>query len=133
MKAVPFVLCALLGAAHAQPVDPYAAPPPPPPPQQQQAAPLRAALMERFDRDHDGRLDPVERKQAIKALRKLERNLARQQMRDARRAARLRRVIRRYDLDGDGNVGPGEIPPDVARRLRRFDRNGDGWVDDRDF
>ena len=89
--------------------------------------------MERFDRDHDGRLDPVERKQAIKALRKLERKLERQQMRDARRAARLRRVIRRYDLDGDGNVGPGEIPPDVARRLRRFDRNGDGWVDDRDF
>jgi hypothetical protein len=129
MKAAPFVLCALLGVAHAQPVDPYAAPPPP----QQQAAPLRAALMERFDRDHDGRLDPVERKHAIKALRKLERKLARQQMRDARRAARLRRVIRRYDLDGDGNVGPGEIPPDVARRLRRFDRNGDGWVDDRDF
>ncbi len=133
MKAVPFVLCTLLagGVAHAQPVDPYARPAPAAAPRA--PSPLRAALLARFDRDHDGRLDPVERRHAIHALRRLARKLAHQQMRDARRAAKLRRVIERYDLDGDGNVGPGEIPPDVARRLRRFDRNGDGWVDDRDF
>jgi len=132
MKAAPFVLCTLLagGVAHAQPVDPYA---PAPVAAPHQEAPLRAALLERFDRNHDGRLDPVERKHAIHALRKIARKLAREERRDARRAARLRGVIRRYDVDGDGNVGPCEIPPNVARRLRRFDRNGDGWVDDADF
>jgi hypothetical protein len=131
MKAVPFVLAALLSGAvaHADPVDPYAGPPP----AAQPRAPLRAALLERFDANHDGRLEPRERRHAIQTLRKLARNLARQQMRDARRAARLRGVIRRYDADGDGNVGPGEAPPAVQQRLRRLDRNRDGWVDDADF
>lgn len=139
MKAVPFVLATLLagGLAHAQPVDPYGpyapAPAPVAAPAPHPAGPLRAALLARFDRDHDGRLDPAERRHAIRALRRIERRLARDQMREARRDAKLRAVIRRYDADGDGNVGPGEIPPNVARRLRRFDRNRDGWVDDRDF
>jgi Ca2+-binding EF-hand superfamily protein len=129
MKAVPFVLAMALagGVASAQPVDPYA--PQPPQPREQ----LRAELLARFDRDHDGRLDPRERKHAIKTLRRMARQLPREQMRDARRAARLRAVIRRYDADGDGNVGPGEMPPELARKLRRLDRNGDGWVDDADF
>ncbi len=136
MKAAPFVLAVLLagGAAHAQPVDPYAAPPPAQPaPATHPMRPLRAALIAAFDRDGDGRLDRAERQQAIRTFRRLVRRLVRQQMRDARRAARLRGVIRRYDLDGDGNVGPAEAPPALQRRLRKLDRNGDGWVDDADF
>ena len=39
------------------------------------------------------------------------------------------KIIRKYDLDHDGNVDAGEMPPAVGAKLRRFDRNGDGWVD----
>ncbi len=132
MKAVPFVLAALLagGVAHAQPVDPY---PPAPPVATRPIRPLRAAVIAAFDRDGDGRLDAAERHQAIRALRRVVRRLAHQQLRARARAARLRGVIQRYDLDGDGNVGPAEAPPALQRRLRRLDRNRDGWVDDRDF
>ena len=134
MKAVPFVLATLLagGVAHAQPVDPYAQPAPAQV-QPQPRAPLRAALLDRFDTNHDGRLEARERRHAIKALRKLERHLARQQMRDARRAQRLNRIIQRYDANGDGVVGPDEAPPRVQQRLRKLDRNHDGWVDNADF
>jgi Ca2+-binding EF-hand superfamily protein len=90
---------------------------------------LRRMLVERFDRNHDGRLEPGERRHAVRALRRLERKLARQDRRDAR----LRKVIRKYDLDGDGNVGPGEMPPAMAKRLRHLDHDGNGWVDDADF
>ena len=45
----------------------------------------------------------------------------------------MRQAIRRYDLNGDGNVDPGEMPPAAAERLRRLDRDGDGWVDERNF
>jgi Ca2+-binding EF-hand superfamily protein len=90
---------------------------------------LRQAILERFDRNHDGRLEPRERRQAVKALRKLARKLARDERRAERGQRRADRLIQRYDLNGDGNVGPGEIPPNVARKLRRLDRNGDGWVD----
>ncbi len=54
-------------------------------------------------------------------------------MRRERKAQRLRQVIRRYDLNGDGNVDANEMPPGVARRLQKLDRNGDGWVDDADL
>ena len=140
MKSVALAFATLLvaaGVASAQPADPYGGPMPPPPaqvrPQRPEMAALRAALLARFDRDHDGRLEPRERRAAARALRRLARQLDRQAMRQARRDARLGAVIRRYDLDGDGNVGPGEMPPDMARRLRRLDRNRDGWVDESDF
>ena len=42
-------------------------------------------------------------------------------------------MIEHYDLNGDGRVGPGEMPPAMARKLRHLDRNGDGWVDNADF
>jgi EF hand len=45
----------------------------------------------------------------------------------------LRQTIRRYDLNGDGNVDPSEMPPAAAQRMRPMDRNGDGWVDENDF
>jgi hypothetical protein len=73
------------------------------------ADPARPRLRDRFDLNHDGRLDPAERA--------------------AMRAFIYARLLRRFDLDGDGRLSPGEVPPRIAARLRRFDRNGDGWVD----
>ncbi|HEX3766390.1 MAG TPA: EF-hand domain-containing protein [Kofleriaceae bacterium] len=97
---------------------------------------LRQALMERFDRNHDGRLDPEERRHAIHALRRMARRMEVQDRRDergaARREERMRELVRRYDRNGDGVVGPDEMPPGLARRLQRLDRNGDGWLDERD-
>lgn len=131
------VLALAAPSAGAQPFDPYAPPPAPLPVAArtgQHVAPLRAAVVERFDRNHDGRLGPQERRQAIRALRRLARNLARQDrnMRkiERRGAARRHALEQRYDADGDGVVGPGELPPPVADKLRRKDRNRDGWVDD---
>ncbi len=95
-------------------------------------APLRAALLARFDHNHDGQLQPQERRQAIRALRRLTRKLAREQQGAARRVGRERELIQRFDVDGDGDVGPGELPPELADRMRPLDRNGDGWVDDAD-
>jgi len=128
---------------------------------------LRQLLLERFDRNRDGRLDPEERRHAIRALRRLARRMElrdrgsdrsydrgsdrsydrgsdrsyergtdraaeRAADRAARRDARMRELVRRYDRNGDGVVGPDEMPPGVARRLQRLDRNGDGWLDERD-
>lgn len=86
---------------------------------------LRRVLIERFDANGDGRLEPRERQRAMRALRKL-------QHRMAMRTHKLRRLIERFDRDGDGNLGPGELPPRAAEKLRRFDRNGDGWIDRQD-
>jgi Ca2+-binding EF-hand superfamily protein len=139
MKAVPFIVFAILALTGAARADEYAGPPPPPAMQRPQRpmGPLRAALLERFDANHDGRLEPNERRHAMRALRRMERQLARgdRQQRRALRAERrqLRQTIRRYDLNGDGNVDPSEMPPGAADRMRRMDRNGDGWVDERDF
>jgi hypothetical protein len=93
---------------------------------------FRQMLLQRFDHNGDGKLEPRERKQAIRALRQMARQLARQERRAEREGRIQRRVIRKYDLDGDGNVDPNEMPPGMARRMRRMDRNGDGWVDQAD-
>jgi hypothetical protein len=144
MKVVPFILSAMLALAGVASADEYDGPPPGAGQPMAQPGPgrmmrprgeLRQELLDRFDQNHDGRLEPNERRQAIRALRRMERQLARgggQQAARAARRARLRQVIRRYDLNGDGNVDQGEMPPDMARRLRPLDRNGDGWVDQRD-
>ena len=100
-----------------------------PPPRAQRRAVLRQMIIQRFDRNHDGQLGPVERRQAARALRRLARMLMRQQQGGRRMR---QRIINKYDLNGDGNVGPGEMPPAMAKRLRRLDRNGDGWLDERD-
>ena len=84
---------------------------------------LRRALVEQFDRDGDGRLNPRERRQAARALRRMAKRMGEN---------RRQRLIQKYDLDGDGNLGPGELPPRVQQKLRRLDRNGDGWLDQRD-
>lgn len=51
-------------------------------------APLRAAILERFDRDGDGRLNRAERRHAIRALRRMTRKMARQEQKAERRARR---------------------------------------------
>ncbi|TMQ11640.1 MAG: hypothetical protein E6J90_34080 [Deltaproteobacteria bacterium] len=104
---------------------------------------LHQLLLERFDRNHDGHLEPQERRRAIRALRRLARRLAMQERRAEyrgdpqerraeRRDARNRALLQRFDRNGDGVVTPDEMPPGMARRLRRADRNGDGSLDDRD-
>ena len=121
MKLAALALVTTLGlggAAYAEPARP---------PDQ-----LQQALLDRFDRNHDGRLEPQERRRAIRALRRLTRRMARQERRAEMRDARRQALIRRFDRNGDGVVGPEEMPPGLARRLRPLDRNGDGWLDDRD-
>ena len=148
MKLVPFFVTAMLaltGVAHADdvqgpddqgPADPFAQTFDQPGPRErprhhQQSPELRRLLVERFDANGDGRLEPRERRHAVRALRKLERKLARQD--GDMRGRRLQKLIRKYDMNGDGNVGPGEMPPAMAKRMRRMDRNGDGWVDQSDL
>jgi Ca2+-binding EF-hand superfamily protein len=130
MKVVPFIVAAMLALAGVASADEYSGPLPP----QRPMTPLRAGMLERFDANHDGRLEPNERRHAMRALRRMERQLARGQRRRLRAERRqLRRTIRRYDLNGDGNVDPSEMPPAAAQRMRPMDRNGDGWVDENDF
>lgn len=103
MKLVTLVLVAALGGAAA--ADPYPAPyggPPPgvqvggPPPGAQvgigvERVPPRVAfrqmLLERFDRNHDGVLEPRERRHAAKALRRMAKRLARGERAERRQQA----------------------------------------------
>lgn len=107
---------------------------------------FRQLLLERFDDNHDGRLQPQERRRAIRTLRRLARRLAMQDRAErygARHGARhgvrqgerhggRARGVYRFDENRDGVVSPEEMPPGAARRLRRFDVNRDGWLDERD-
>ena len=45
---------------------------------------MHRALLDRFDRNHDGRLEPRERRQAARALRRMAQKLARQERRQGR-------------------------------------------------
>jgi len=97
---------------------------------------LRRALMEQFDANGDGRLGPRERMRAARVLRRIEQRLASPQgQRGGRggRAGQYQRFMQRYDVNGDGQVGPREVPRGAADRLRRFDRDGDGWVEPREL
>ncbi|HEY5945344.1 MAG TPA: EF-hand domain-containing protein [Kofleriaceae bacterium] len=119
LAAVLLVL-GVSGAAHAD----DGPPPPQQPPAAAQRGQFRQLLLQRFDRNHDGRLEPRERRQAAKALHRLAAKLMRGDMRQQRQ----RKFIRRFDLDHDGNVGPGEMPPGLADEMRPLDRDGDGWL-----
>jgi len=57
----------------------------------------------------------------------------RRERRQLRRERRIQKIIRKYDLNHDGVVDQGELPPRLARRLARLDRNGDGWIDQADL
>ena len=85
---------------------------------------LRQLLLQRFDRNHDGHLDMRERRQAARALYRLANKMARMDMKQQRR----RQFIQRFDCDGDGNVGPNEMPPGLANEMRPLDRDGNGWL-----
>jgi hypothetical protein len=95
----------------------------------QRPRPLKQLLLQKFDRNHDGKLGPRERKHAAKALHKLARRL--ENAPDGNdRGQKRQKFIRRFDINGDGNVGPGEMPPALADELRPLDRDGDGWLQD---
>ena len=49
-----------------------------------QGGELRAAIIARFDRNHDGVLEPQERRRAIRALRRIARRMAREERRTER-------------------------------------------------
>jgi hypothetical protein len=98
-----------------------------------QGRPLRAAVKQQFDTNHDGRLEPRERRQAARALKRLAKRMERAQGRGQGRKGRHAKLIRRFDLDGDGNLGPGEVPPAIANELRPLDRDGDGWLQDNEL
>ncbi|MBL0215971.1 MAG: hypothetical protein IPQ07_19085 [Myxococcales bacterium] len=156
MKLLTFVLAGLLGgtqlAAADDLSDPYAgsAPEgsyeqaPPQAPVQgprrggqrgRRGAQLRQLLVQRFDANGDGRLEGRERRQAARALRQLAKRFSQggqRGQRGQRGGNGRQKLIQKYDLDHDGNVGPGELPPRVQQGLRRMDRNGDGWVDQGD-
>ena len=80
MKTVLLAFLVMTGMAAADPM-PQPAPIPvqggvmvPIPPREQ----LRAAVLARFDKNHDGVLEPKERRHAAKALRRMARRLARE-------------------------------------------------------
>src|SRR3569832_2229873 len=74
-------------------------------------------MLQRFDMHHAGRLEPRERRSA---------------KREHRHERKMRKLIRKYDLNHDGFVDQGEMPPRMARKLRRWDTNHDGRVDGAD-
>jgi hypothetical protein len=103
MKLAGLLLIACIGTASAQGYNgpPGAMPMPMPPPGAMpmpppgavvgvgvQAVPpgvaFRQMILERFDRNHDGRLGPRERRQAARALRRMAKKLARADRRDGR-------------------------------------------------
>jgi hypothetical protein len=94
----------------------------------QQKRPLRQFLLQKFDRNHDGKLQPRERKQAAKVLHKLAKRLAKADAKAGHRGQRRQKFIDRFDMNQDGNIGPGEMPPALADELRPLDRDGDGWL-----
>jgi hypothetical protein len=137
MKLAMLVLVGLLGATQIAAADDQREPQQQPQPQR--GMKMRRMLIEQFDRDGDGRLDQRERMRASRALRRMSMRLGQgkrgqqgQQGQRGNRQMRRQKLIQKYDLDGDGNLGPGELPPRVQQRLRRMDRNGDGWLDQRD-
>jgi hypothetical protein len=120
MKLAGFVAVLLLsGTAYADDLQP-----PPQRAQRAQRGQLRAMLLQNFDKNHDGRLGPRERRHAAKKLRRLAAKMMRRDMRQQRQ----HKFVERFDRDGDGDVGPGEMPPGLADELRPLDRDGDGWL-----
>ena len=89
MKLTGLVLVLLVGTASAQGYDgPPGAMPPPAIGIGVQRVPPRVAfrqmIIERFDANHDGQLEPRERRHAARALRKLAKRMARGERRQGR-------------------------------------------------
>ena len=84
MKLAGLLLVLLVGTASAQG---YNGPPPQVGIGLERVPPrvaFRQMIVERFDANHDGRLEPRERRHAAKALRKLAKRMARGERRQAR-------------------------------------------------
>ncbi|CAN5912648.1 hypothetical protein BH11MYX3_BH11MYX3_13200 [soil metagenome] len=126
MKLAIALLAGLLGVTSIASADDA------PPRQDRGRAEIRQLLLQRFDQNGDGRLEGRERKRAARALRRMAKQLGNDQQGQAGRGGRRAKLIQKYDLDHDGNLGPGELPPRVQQRMRRMDRNRDGWVDQGD-
>jgi hypothetical protein len=109
--ALALVSFAGICAAEPGPADPYG----PNPARTDQRR--HQMMLQRFDVNQDGRLEPRERRIAKRELR---------------HERKLRKLIKKYDLNHDGVVDQGEMPPRMARKLRRWDTNHDGWVDGAD-
>ena len=93
MKIVAFVVASLLSAGIASADEYYGPPagvlvPAAPMPMPAPRANLRAAILERFDRNGDGRLEPNERRHAIRALRRMTKRMAREERRAEHRRMR---------------------------------------------
>jgi hypothetical protein len=73
-------------------------------------------------------IQPAPRDPARAQMRRI-----RREQRMLRREMRIAKLIRKYDLNHDGVVDRGEMPPRLARRLQRLDRNHDGWLDANDI
>jgi hypothetical protein len=112
--ALALVSFAGLAAADPGPADPYA---PNAERRMERRAERHQMMLQRFDVNRDGRLEPRERRIAKRELR---------------HERKLRKLIKKYDLDHNGVVDQGEMPPRMARKLRRWDTNQDGWVDGAD-
>jgi hypothetical protein len=155
MKLAGLILVALLGGtAHADhspmPVDPYGPPlaqgprdpfaDPARAQHHQRKQALRQLLVQHFDRNGDGRLGPREREHAAKALHRLALRMSGHHKRHRmqgmpgmqgmqRKQGKRQKLIRRFDRNHDGHVGPGELPPAIADELRPLDDDGDGWLE----
>ena len=96
-------------------------------------APLRGQPGEMVDpfgpRPRDQVVDPFggQRRQ-MRAQRDQMRGQRDQMRTERKRERQQRRFMRRFDLNRDGDVGPGEMPPSIADELRPLDRDGDGWL-----
>lgn len=104
----------------------------------------RARLLERFDRNKDGRLDADERAEAQKFAKEragATTRAARERMAKATAAADTLRteMRRRFDRNANGTIDDDEMPalektvrnrPSTALLRQRFDRNHDGKIDD---
>ena len=81
---------------------------------------MRQKMIERFDKDGDGKLNQEERKAARKA---------RQAMKKKMEAFR-KKMLKRFDKDGDGKLSPEErkTAHETMRKelLEKYDANGDG-------
>ena len=90
--------------------------------------PLRARILEKFDKDGDGKLSDEERAAAREAFR-------------ARLAAHKEEILKRFDKDGDGKLSDEEraatreslrnrLAAHWDQILKRFDKDGDGKLSD---
>jgi len=89
--------------------------------------PDRQAIMERFDADGNGRLDPAERQAAREAMGK----------------RRHRARLQQFDTDGDGTLNDAERAAAAAhmrervsanpRAMERLDTDGDGVLSDAEW